>query len=127
MYQNPTDIEFLFYTKFRIHSHIIHSFGFVGNDLQSLLLLQEHAPYDNLLSLLEHKRFQPSVGVLVQIFLQIVDAMVYITDERYVHGDLRCKNVLVFQMNESEPGKSFIKLTNFTCVHRNDPSCTKQR
>lgn len=94
----PTDYELLFYTE--LHPHIIPTFGLVENDLQSLILLQERASHGNLQLLLQNNRFQPSTAVLVEIFSQIVEAMIYITKQNLVHGDLRCANVLVFQMDE---------------------------
>jgi serine/threonine protein kinase len=114
MDKQPTNQEMLFYTGLKSHPHIIHSFGFVENDLQSILLLQECATYGNLQILLEKNLFQPSVKVLVQIFFQIVNAMIFITQQNLVHGDLRCANILVFQMSSTKPEENLFKLTNFT-------------
>jgi serine/threonine protein kinase len=74
----PTEYELLFYTDFQSHPHIIHTFGFVENNLQSIILLQERPPHGNLQLLLENNQFHPSTEILVQIFLQIIDAMIYI-------------------------------------------------
>ena len=97
MDKQPTEYELLFYTKFKSHPHIIYTFGFVENDLQSIILLQERAPHGNLQVLLENDHFRPSTEVLIEIFLQIIDAMIYITKQNIVHGDLRCANVLVLK------------------------------
>ncbi|CAF4127347.1 unnamed protein product [Rotaria sp. Silwood2] len=122
-----TEYEYLFYTEFKSHPHIIHTFGFVENDLQSILLLQERAPYGNLQVLIENHQFQPSTKVLMEIFLQIIDAMIYITQQNIIHGDLCCSNVLVFEMNESKPNENLVKLTNFTSAHENNPSAEKHK
>jgi serine/threonine protein kinase len=125
--KQPTEYELLFYTKFKSHPHIIHTFGFVQNDLQSTMLLQERAPHGNLQVLLEKNHFQPSTEVLVEIFLQIIDAMIYVSKENIVHGDLCCANILVFQMNESKPKENLVKLTHFASAHRNDPLLVQDR
>ncbi|CAF4778001.1 unnamed protein product, partial [Rotaria sp. Silwood2] len=39
-----------------------------------------------------------------------------------IHGNLRCLNVLVFQMDSSKPKGNFIKLTNFALARPNIPS-----
>jgi serine/threonine protein kinase len=127
MNKPPTEYELLFYTEFKSHSHIVHTFGFVENDLQSIILLQEYAPHGNLQLLLKNNQFQPSTKIVIEIFLQIIDAMIYITEQNIVHGDLQCANVLVFQMNQLNPKENLVKLTNFTSVHRNDPSLVKDR
>jgi serine/threonine protein kinase len=114
--------EASFYMKFTSHPHIIDTFGFVKNNLGLIMLLQERAPHGNLHTLLQNEEFQPSPKVLVGIFLQIVDAMIYITNEGVVHGDLRCANVLVFQMDSSEPTGSLVKLTNFSLARLKDYS-----
>jgi serine/threonine protein kinase len=121
----PTKSELLFYTEFQSHSHIIYTFGFVENNLQSFILLQERASHGNFQLLLEKNQFQPSIEILIEIFLQIIDAMIYITNQKFVHGDLRCANILVFQIHEFNPKENLVKLTNFSSVHRNDPLLVK--
>jgi serine/threonine protein kinase len=124
----PTKYELLFYTEFHSHNpHIIHTFGFVENNLQSILLLQERASHGNLQILLKNNEFQSSTEILVEIFLQIIEAMIYITQQNLVHGDLRCSNVLVFQINQSNPKETLVKLKNFSSAHRNNPSVVKDR
>jgi serine/threonine protein kinase len=108
--------------KFNSHPHILHTYGLVKNDLQSIMLLQEQAPYGNLQALLQSENFEPSPNVLVAIFLQIVDAMIYISRQNIAHGDLRCANILVFQMDSSEPTECLVKLTNFSLARtKNQP------
>ena len=51
--------------------------------------------------------------VLWKIFEQICDAMICLADNGIVHGDLACRNVLVFQSDSTEPKKNLVKLTDF--------------
>ncbi|CAF1443883.1 unnamed protein product [Rotaria sp. Silwood1] len=94
--------EASFYIEFSSHEHIVQTFGLVKNDPRSTMLIQERAPHGNLLKLLQSQQFKPSVTILVTIFSQIVDAIIYIIEQDIIHGDLRCANVLVFQMNPFE-------------------------
>ncbi len=125
--EEPSFHEKLFYTTFKNHPHIVHTFGFVENDRGSIMILQERAPYGNLQSLLESGQFQPSGRVLIEIFSQIINAMIDIVGEGLVHGDLRCANVLVFEMHPSDPKRNSVKLSNFTLARPNDPSHTDDR
>jgi len=119
--------EASFLLKLNSPHHIIQTFGFVKNDLHSVMLLQERAPHGNLQTLLQSEQFQPSPKVLVGIFLQIVNAMIYITSQDIIHGDLRCANLLVFQMNPSEPMRNLVKLTNFSLARTKDEVLAKKR
>ncbi|CAF5039020.1 unnamed protein product, partial [Rotaria socialis] len=40
--------------------------------------------------------------------------MIYLVGENFVHGDLRCSNVLVVKMDPSDPERNLVKLTNFS-------------
>ncbi len=125
--EEPSEYEKSFYTIFKNHPHIIHTFGFVENNHGSMMILQERAPYENLQYILETNQFQPSSRVLLEIFSQIIDTMIDIANQGLVHGDLCCKNVLLFQMHPSDPKKNLVKLTNFFSAHRNDPSFIDNR
>ena len=114
MNEETSEHEALWYLTFKSHPHIVHTFDFVGNDDRLPMSLQERATHGNLQILLQSKHFQPSANVLIAIFLQILDAMIYITNQGIVHGDLRCENVLVFQMNSSNASENVVKLTNFS-------------
>ena len=127
MEEEPSEYEALVYTQFKPHDNIVFTFGFVGNDDGLILLLQERAQFGNLQALLENGRFQPSAMVLVTIFLQIVEAMIYVVSQGLVHGNLCCANVLVFQMDSAKPRENSVKLTNFSHTHRNDPSVVDNR
>ncbi len=125
--EEPSEHEKLFYTTFKNHSHIIHTFGFVGNDRGSIMILQERAPHGNLQSLLETGQFKPSADVLVEIFKQIINAMIDVVSQGLVHGDLRCANILVFEMHPSDPRRNLVKLANFNLAHPNNSSYTDDR
>jgi serine/threonine protein kinase len=47
------------------------------------------------------------------MFAQIADAMSYVASKKIVHGDLGCRNVLVFRVDPSEPKNNLVKLTDF--------------
>jgi serine/threonine protein kinase len=53
--------------------------------------------------------------------------MIHITKQNIVHGDLRCANVLVFEMDPSEPRQNLVKLTNFSLARRKDQSFVEYR
>jgi serine/threonine protein kinase len=125
--EEPSAHEKLFYTKFKNHPHIVHTFGFVENDRDSFMILQERAPHGSLQSLLETGQFQSSARVLVEIFSQIINAMIDIVSQGFVHGDLRCDNILVFQMHPSDPKRNLVKLANFSLARPNDPSYIDDR
>ncbi|CAF3423589.1 unnamed protein product [Rotaria sp. Silwood2] len=119
MNEAPTDYEVLFYKERDNHQHMISTFGFVTNNFRSIILLQERAHHGHLQELLQNNVFEPTSMVLVDIFLQIIDAMIYIVDKGMIHGNLCCSNVLVFQMDSSKPKGNFIKLTNFALARPN--------
>ena len=127
MDEHPSEYEMMFYTEFRSHPHIVHTFGFVKNDFQSIMLLQERASHGNLEDVLVKHRFRPDLPVSITLFLQIIEAMIYLTEHHVVHGDLRCESILVFQMNASQPEENLVKLTNFSLAQKNDPALTCER
>jgi serine/threonine protein kinase len=102
-----------FYVELSCHSHIIRTYGLVHSSLSSTMLLQEPAPQGNLSELLCGDEFTPNERVLWEIFEQICDGMIFLVDRNIIHGDLACRNVLVFQMNPINPKKNLIKLTDF--------------
>ncbi|CAF0934522.1 unnamed protein product [Rotaria sordida] len=122
-----SESEKLLYTTYNKHDHIVYTYGFVENNRGSIMILQEKAPHGNLRELLDSSQFNPSPQVLIEIFSQILNAMIHITDQELVHGDLRCENVLVFKMDSSEPKRNLVKLTNFSLAHENDPALVDDR
>jgi serine/threonine protein kinase len=125
--QEAGEREALLYIELSTLSHLKHSFGLVKNDRQSIMLIQERTLHGNLQCLLQNGVFQSSPKVLVEIFLQIVDVMVYVTNQNITYGNLRCANVLVFQMDPSEPTKNMVKITNFSSARGRDQPVTKNR
>ncbi|CAF3891387.1 unnamed protein product, partial [Rotaria magnacalcarata] len=123
----PSEYEAMVYTNFTKHRNIVDTLGFVGNARDLVLLLQERAPHGNLKALLQNGRFQPSQNVLITIFIQIVEAMIYVISEGIVHGNLCCANILVFRMNSSTPTENWVKLTNFGWAHKNDRDFSDDR
>jgi serine/threonine protein kinase len=105
--------EASFYVQLGSHPNIVHTYGMVENENNSLTLVQEYATEGDLAELLGEKEFQPSQSVLLEIFLQIVSAMISLADVYIVHGDLACRNILVFRFNNTEPQKNLVKLTDF--------------
>jgi serine/threonine protein kinase len=125
--EEPSKYEKLIYSTFKKHPNIIHTYGFVEDNDGSVMILQERARHGNLQYLLESGQFQPSARVLVEIFLQIINAMIDIVEKGLVHGDLRCENILVFQMHSTDPKRNLVKLANFTLAHPNDRSYVDDR
>ena len=102
--------EASFYVKLSCHPHIVRTYGLVDNNsLDSIMLVQEYAPEGDLSELLRGKAFQATMEVLLEIFRQIVDAMICLADNQIIHGDLACRNVLVFRSSTD----ILVKLTDF--------------
>jgi hypothetical protein len=113
--------EASFYVDLSRHPHIVRTFGLVheeGNDTNAVILLQEYASLGSLHKLLSQQK-QPLVEkILIEIFLQIFDAMSYLALNNVAHGDLTCRNVLVFRFDEKDPRNIVVKLTDFGLSHR---------
>jgi serine/threonine protein kinase len=105
--------EASFYVQLSCHPHIVRTFGIVQSNPGSIMLLQESAPHGDLSELLRENGFKPNEAVLCEIFKQICDAMICLADNGIVHGDLACRNVLVFSSNSVEPKVNLVKLTDF--------------
>lgn len=105
--------EASFYVQLSCHPHIVRTFGLVQCNPGSTMLLQECATHGDLSELFRENGFRPTEQVLWKIFEQICDAMICLADNGIVHGNLACRNVLVFQFNPNEPKENLIKLTDF--------------
>ncbi|CAF2416005.1 unnamed protein product [Rotaria sp. Silwood2] len=106
--------EASFYVQLSCHPHIVRTYGLVDSDSpDSIILVQEHAPEGDLRHLLRSNNFQPTFEVLLEIFWQIVDAMICLADNRIIHGDLACRNVLVFRSSSNQSTEILVKLTDF--------------
>lgn len=104
--------EAAFYARLSCHPHIVRTFGFVESSDDCVMLVQERAIGD-LSERLQDHRFRPSRAVLLEIFLQITEALIYLTDKQIVHSDLACRNVLICEHHEREPSRNLVKLTDF--------------
>lgn len=110
--------EASFYVDLSRHPHIVRTFGLVSDkdedyDQNSIMLLQEYAPEGSLYELLSERKKPLKEKILIEIFLQIIDAMSYLALNHVVHGDLACRNVLVFRFNEKDPRNIVVKITDF--------------
>ncbi|CAF3983372.1 unnamed protein product, partial [Rotaria sordida] len=110
--------EASFYVELTRHPNIVRTYGFVydkNNNEQnkSVLLVQEYASDGNLYELLLEHNVVPKEKVLIQMFLQIIEAMIYLASNHIVHGDLACRNVLVFRFDSNNPEKNVVKITDF--------------
>ncbi|CAF3197824.1 unnamed protein product [Rotaria sp. Silwood2] len=45
--------------------------------------------------------------------VDIIDAMIYLTLNNVVHGDLACRNILVFHFDATNPKNTLVKLSDF--------------
>jgi serine/threonine protein kinase len=109
--------EASFYVDLSRHPHIVRTFGLVreeDDDIRnSVTLLQEYAPEGSLYELLTERKKPLDEKVLIEIFSQIIDAMSYLALNNVVHGDLACRNVLVFRFDEKDPRNIVVKITDF--------------
>jgi serine/threonine protein kinase len=111
--------EASFYVELSRHPHIIRTFGLVhennnnANNNNAIMLLQEYAPEGSLYEMLVDCGTMPDERILIEIFLQIIDAMAFLAYNHVVHGDLACRNVLVFRFDKNDPKKIVVKVTDF--------------
>ncbi len=108
--------EASFYVDLSRHPHIVRTFGLVrdgDSDSNSIMLLQECASEGSLYELLCERKKPLDEKILLQIFLQIIDAMSYLALNNVVHADLACRNVLVFRFDEKDSRNIVVKVTDF--------------
>ena len=109
--------EILLYISLE-HKHIIKTWGLVKPNPQmmttnSVLLLQEYAKDGDLGRMLSERIFIPSQSVLLEIFIQVAEAMIFLSEHNIIHGDLACRNVLVFKSHPDDPTRNLVKLIDF--------------
>ena len=102
-----------FYAQLSWHPHIVRTFGLVHNDTNSVLLVQEFSSYGDLSYQLREQDFHPSATVFLEIFVQIIDALIFLAQHGIIHGDVVCRNVLVFRLHPTKPKNNLFKLTDF--------------
>ena len=110
--------EASFHAKISCHPHIVRTFGIVydkedNEDTSGTILLQELASHGTLYKLLREDKIIFQERVLIRILLQVIDAMIYLSLNHIVHGDLACRNVLVFQYDQNDPKNNIVKVTDF--------------
>jgi serine/threonine protein kinase len=109
--------ESSFYVDLSRHPHIVRTYGVVYDDNDeennAVMLLQEHASLGSLYDFLQERRKAPEENILIQMFLQIIDAMIFLSCNGVVHADLACRNVLVFRFDENNPRNIVVKITDF--------------
>jgi serine/threonine protein kinase len=106
------------------HPHIIKTYGIVdpnGHSIgsNSILLLQEYAEDGDLANMLAARYFVPKQNVLLEIFIQVADAMIFLSKNGIIHGDLACRNVVVFKTNPDNPKNNLVKLIDFGLTQDN--------
>ena len=109
--------EASFYVDLSQHPHIVRTYGLVydPNDEENnaMMLLQEHASMGSLYDFLQERKKAPEEKILIEIFLQIIDAMTFLAFNNVVHADLACRNVLVFRFDENDRRNIVVKVTDF--------------
>jgi len=121
LYGARAEKEASFYEHLTRHPHIVYTYGLVEHPHQQssfVMLLQEKAPIGSLFNFLEHRlEKQPNKPLsdilLNHMFVQITNAMIFLSDKGIIHGDLACRNVLVFRIDEEQPNRTLVKLTDF--------------
>jgi len=103
--------EAKFYVEL-IHPNIVRTYGLVKTPQEIVILVQERAAGDLHQYLLDAP-CQPSEAVLCKMFVQIASAMCYLAYRNIVHGDLACRNVLVFKYHETDVKQNLVKLADF--------------
>lgn len=112
------------YVNLSRHPHVLRTFGFAvdktnhGDDdgedeSNSTMLVQEYASEGSLLELLQDRSRKLDEKILTEIFLQIIEAMIFLAYNRIVHGDLACRNVLIFRFDADNPKNIIAKVTDF--------------
>jgi serine/threonine protein kinase len=110
--------EASFYVNLARHPHVVRTFGFVldknnDNENNSIMLMQEYASEGSLNELVRERSTPLDEKILIEMFLQIIDAMIFLAYNHVVHGDLACRNVLIFRFDETNPKNNIVKVTDF--------------
>ena len=96
------------------HPHIVRTYGVVEPAPQdSIMLLQQYAPNGNLSDFLEDQLRVPDEVILIEMFAQITDAMSYLAYNHITHGDLACRNIVIFRFSKFKSEDNLVKLTDF--------------
>ena len=102
-----------YYVTMSMHPHVVRTYGLVDNPTKEVMLVQERAPKGDLLQLLKRREQPPTIAVLREMFIQIASAMSFLAHNKLVHGDLACRNILVFKFDEESVDQNLVKVTDF--------------
>lgn len=102
------------------HPHIVRTLGLVQHTGEGMLLLQEYASRGSLLDVLRVEHNHPRLQVVHHILLQIINGLIFLTEQGIVHGDLACRNILVFTYDAIDPHRNLVKLTDFGISRRSN-------
>ena len=102
-----------YYVIMSMHPYIVRTYGLVDNPSVEVMLVQERAPKGDLLQLLKRRERPPSIAVLREMFIQIASAMSFLAHNKIVHGDLACRNILVFKFDEHNAAGNLVKVADF--------------
>ncbi|CAF1486657.1 unnamed protein product [Didymodactylos carnosus] len=99
------------------HPNVVEMYGLVdrhrSDSSVSVMLVQQAANQHDLRNfILTRSRF-PHEGVLCEIFRQIAVGMIFLIENGIIHGDLACRNILVYRFNEYEPRQNLVKINKF--------------
>ena len=116
--------EASFYVNLTRHPHVVRTFGFVldkntDDENNSVMLIQEYATEGSLHEVLRERNTVFDEKILIEMFLQIIDAMVFLAYNHIVHGDLACRNVLIFRLDEVDAKNNIVKVTDFGLSRQN--------
>lgn len=103
-----------FFVKLTRNDYIVRIFGLFGEHDQKKLkkFVQEDSKFVYLSDLLSKRSEAFEQQVLMVMFNQIVDAMIYLVSNNVVHGHLCTESVLVFRLNEQDPQATLVKITD---------------
>jgi serine/threonine protein kinase len=121
-----TEREAQFYLEVNGHNNIIRTLGYIQNTSNLTIFIQEFAQEGDLADMLMDTKFVITQPILMEMFLQIADAMNYVASKKIIHGDLGCRNVLVFRVDPSEPKNNLVKITDFGLARWIDQPPTKE-
>ncbi|CAF1336255.1 unnamed protein product [Didymodactylos carnosus] len=104
--------EASFYVHLSTHQNIVQTSGLIEST-NSVMLLQEYASIHGTLYDVFSQNYAFSEKLLCEMFIQIVDGMIHLSQNHIVHGNLTIRNILVFPSDEGESQNFILKITSF--------------
>lgn len=92
------------------HANIASVLDFGITDNATPYMILEYIEGENLRDLLEKQEPGPSIELVIALFNQILDGVIYAHSKEILHRDLKPENILV---TEDEQGKKQIKIIDF--------------